>query len=140
MTDDGVKIISRSGNNFNLRSSKCEMSFVSNVSSRCKHCRPHIKKFYNIINISSPQTTNHSKYTKINIIAKNSVSANFEIRNIQNINFNLRSNVRRIKNKKRLEYFGQNTCNEEDTNLINKIFLNANKNVSTGLDPDSKEM
>ena len=57
MTDDGVKIISRGGNNFNLRTSKCEMSSVSNVSSRCKHCRPHIKKFYNIINRSSPPTT-----------------------------------------------------------------------------------
>ena len=106
MTDDGAKIISRSGNNFNIRSSKCEMSFVSNVSSRCKHCRPHIKKFYNIINISSPPTTNHSKYTKINIIANNPVSANFEIRNIQNINFNLRRKVTRIKKKERLERFG----------------------------------
>ena len=45
ITNDGIKIISRGGNNFNLRSSKCEMPFVSNVSSRCKHCRPHIKKF-----------------------------------------------------------------------------------------------
>ena len=61
MTDDGVKIISRSGNNFNLRSSKCEMSFVSNVNSRCKHCRPHIKEFYNIINRSSSSNTIHSK-------------------------------------------------------------------------------
>ena len=140
ITNDGVKIISRGGNNFNLRSSKCEMSFVSNVSSRCKHCRPHIKKVYNIIHRSSPPTTNHSKYTKINIIAKNPVSADFEIRNIRNVNFNLRRKVTRIKNKERLERFGQTTCNEDDKNLINKIFLNAHKNISTILDPDSKEM
>ena len=137
MTDDGVKIISRGDNNFNLRSSKCEILFVINASS---HCKSYIKKFYNIMNRSSPPTAKHSKYAKIDIIAKNPVSTAFEIRNIRNANFNLRSNVRRIKNKKRLECFGQNTCNEEDTNLINKIFLNANKNVSTGLDPDSKEM
>ena len=70
MTDDGVKIISRGRNNFNIRSIKCGISFVSNISSRCKHCRPYIKKFYNIINRSSPPTANHSKYTKINIVAK----------------------------------------------------------------------
>ena len=140
ITDDGVKIISRGGNNFNQRSSKCKMSFVINVSSRCKHCRLHIKKFYNIIHRSSPPTTNHSKYTRIYVIAKNPVSADFEIRNIRNVNFNLRRKVTRIKNKERLERFGQITCNEEDTNFINKIFLNADKNMSTVLDPDSKEM
>ena len=140
MTDGGVKIISRGGNNFNQRSSKCKMSFVINVSSHCKHCRLHIKKFYNIIHRSSPPTTNHSKYTRIYVIAKNPVSADFEIRNIRNVNFNLRRKVTRIKNKERLERFGQITCNEEDTNFINKIFLNADKNMSTVLDPDSKEM
>ena len=116
------------------------MSFVSNVSSRCKHCRPHIKKFYNTINRSSPPTTNHSKYTNINVIAKNPVSADFEMRNIRNVNFNLRRKVTRIKNKERLERVGQTTCNEEDTNLINKIFLNADKNISTVIDSDSKEI
>ena len=120
ITDEGAKIISRGENNFNLRSSECEMSFVSNVSSRCKHCRPHIKKVYNIIHRSSPPTTNHSKYTKINIIAKNPVSADFEIRNIRNVNFNLRRKVTRIKNKDRFARFGQTTCNEEDTNFFNK--------------------
>ena len=76
----------------------------------------------------------------INVIAKNPVSADFEIRKIRNVNFNLRRKVTRIKNKERLERFGQTTCNEEDTNLINKIFLNADKNISTVLEPDSKEM
>ena len=106
ITDDGVKIISRGGNNFNLRSSKYEISVVSIVSSRCKDCRPHIKTFYNIINRSFPLATNHSKYTNINVIAKNPVSADFEIRNIRNVNFNLRRKVTRIKNKERRERFG----------------------------------
>ena len=97
MTDDGVKIISIGGNNFNLRSSKCEMSFVKNVSSRCKHCRPHIKKFYNIINRSSSST---------NIIAKNPVSADL-IRNIRNVNFNLRRKLTRIKTRKELNVLGK---------------------------------
>ena len=140
MTGDGVKIISRGGNSLNLRSSKCEISCVSNVSSRCKHYRLYIKKFYNIMNRSSPPTTNHSKDTNINVIAKKSVSADFDIRNIRNANLNLRRKVTRIKNKKRLERFGQTTYNEEGTNLINKIFLNTDKNISTVLDPDSKEM
>ena len=83
------------------------MSFVSNVSSRCKHCRPHIKKVYNIIHRSSPPTTNHSKYTKINIIAKNPVSADFEIRNIRNINFNIRRKVTKIKIRKDLNVLGK---------------------------------
>ena len=106
MPGDGVKIISRGGNNFNLRSSKYEISVVSNVSSRCKDCRPHIKTFYNIINRSFPLATNHSKYKNINIIAKNPVSADFEKRNIRNVNFNLRRKVTRIKNKERRERFG----------------------------------
>ena len=139
MTDDGVKIISRGGNNFNIRSSKYEISFVSNVSSYCKHCRLHIKKFCNLIDRSSPPTTNHSKYTNMNIIANNHVSADFEMRNIRNVNFNLCRKVTNIKNKDRLERFWQTTCNEQDTNLINKIFLNADKNMCTVLDPDSKE-
>ena len=65
MTDDGVKIISRGGNNVNLRSSKCEISFLSNDSSRCKHCIPYIKKFYNTINGYSPPTTNHSNIQRL---------------------------------------------------------------------------
>ena len=65
MTDDGVKIISRGGNNINLRSSKCEISFLSNDSSRCKHCIPYIKKFYDIIHGSSPPTTNHSNIQRL---------------------------------------------------------------------------
>ena len=45
-----------------------------------------------------------------------------------------------MKNKERLEQLGQTTNNEEDTNLIHKIFLKADENVYTVLDPDSKEM
>ena len=56
-TSDGVNLILSGGNNFNLRSSKCEITFLRNDSSRCKHCRLLIKKVYNIINRSSPPTT-----------------------------------------------------------------------------------
>ena len=62
MTDSGVKIISRGRNNVNIRSSECEISFVINVSSHYKHCKPHIEKFYNIINRSSPPTTNYQSF------------------------------------------------------------------------------
>ena len=89
---------------------------------------------------SSLSTTIHSKYININVIAKNPVSSDFEIRNNRNINFNLRRKVTRVKNKERLEQLGQTTNNEEDTNHIREIFLNADKNVSTVLDPDLKEM
>ena len=122
MTDDGVKIISRGGNNFNLRSSKCEMSFVSNDRLRCKHCRPHIKKFYNIINRSSPPTTNYSKPTKINIITKNLVSADFEIRIIRNVNFNLRRKVTRIKTRKDLDVLGKPLVMKRIQILLKKYF------------------
>ena len=116
------------------------MSFLSNDSSRCKYWKPLIKKFYNIINTYSSPTTNHSKYTNINVIAKHSVSADFELRNNRNINFNLRRKHTRMKNKERLEQLGQTTNNEEDTNLIHKIFLKSDKNVYIVLDPDSKEI
>ena len=69
------------------------MSFLSKDDSHCKHCRPLIKKFYNVINSPSHPTTNHSKYININISAKNSVSADFEIRNNRNVNFNIRRKV-----------------------------------------------
>ena len=139
-TDDGVKIISSGGNNYYLCSSKCEMSFLSNDSSCCKHCRLLIKKCYYIINRSSLSTTIHSKNVNINVITKNPVSSDFEIQNNRNINFNLHRKVTRVKNKERLEQLGQTTNNEEDTNHIREIFLNADKNVSTVLDPDLKEM
>ena len=108
-TEDGVKIISSGRNTFNLRSSKCEIAFLRNDSKRCKHCRIIFKFFYNIINRSSHPTTNHSKYIKINIVSKNPVSADFQIRNNQNVDFNLHRKVTKMKYKGRPDQLGQHT-------------------------------
>ena len=48
-TNDWGKLISSSGNNFILRSSKCKFSYLDNDSSRCKDCKPLIKKMFTII-------------------------------------------------------------------------------------------
>ena len=56
------------------------------------------------------------------------------------MNFNLRRKVTRIKYNERLERFGQTTCNEEDTNLTDNIFLNDDEYITTILDHDSKEI
>ena len=116
------------------------ISIYVQVNVKFNFCRLLIKIFYNIINRSSPPTTNHFIYTKINIIAKNPVSADFAIQNNRNVNFNLRRKVTRMKNKERLDQLGQTTNNDEDTNFTQKIFSHADKKFSTVLDPDSKEM
>ena len=56
------------------------------------------------------------------------------------MNFNLRRKVTRMKTKKRLDQLSQFTNNEEDTNLIQNMLSNADKHISTVLDPDSNEM